>query len=591
MSKAIIIDYDAKRGHFVIAAPIWANDAIRALPNRKFNKSGKVWTAPAIRVNIQAMEFTLGGASWSRLALDKLAEVKSSVAGSVAPALPFPLHYQFKTQPFKTQIAALHKAYGRPAFAFYKEMGTGKSKTFIDLACASRMGNLIHNALMLCPIAVRKNWVRELAIHSPFPVDTFLLDSSKPKEFEKWLNKPHDFKWLIVGIESLGISKKAFEMVCHYLERFPKTMACVDEAHLIKSHNAVRSQRCHEFGRHSAMRVIMTGTPIAKGVMDLYGQFEFLDPNILGVGDYYSFRNRYAVMGGFENKEIISYQNMDELMEIVNPFVCQVRKEEALPDLPPKLYTRRYVTMTPEQTKHYATMVKDKRVTHGDRSLTVKNALGKALRLQQITGGFVPLDEIDLFTEKKYVVCEPIGIVNPKVRDVLEVCEELDGQSIIIWCAFRPEIDAVAAALREKYGDDDVVEVHGGIDENQRDINVNELFQKKKATKLVANASTGGTGLTMTAAEVEYFYSNTHNFIQRQQAEDRAHRAGQKKSVLIIDCISQIDHGGKLVDTVDMLPILSNEQKKDLSEYIKGEIDRLAAQGIADPFETLAYTG
>lgn len=578
----IVIDYDARKGQFIIGCPIWANDVVRAIPSRRFMPKDKLWSAPAIRTNVNYMELNLKSASWSQLALEKLAEVKNAVGNAVAPALPFPLHYPFKTQPFRTQRLALEKAFGRTAFAFFKDMGTGKTKTLIDLACASRQHGLIETVIIICPIAVRKNWQREIAIHSPFPVDSYLLNTAKIKDFESWMNRPHDFKWLIVGVESLGIAKSANEAVLGFLLKFKKTMTAIDESHKIKTHNAIRSERCHTIGRHSAYRVIMTGTPIAKGVMDIYSPFEFLDPNIIGCGDFYSFRNRYAVMGGHESREIIGYQNMDELMEIINPFIYQVRKEEALPDLPPKLYTRRYVTLTEEQTKHYRTMAKDKIVISGDLQMVVKNALTKAMRLQQITGGFLALQSTDPLTQQPITITEAIGTRNPKLQDVLEFCEEIGDKSVIIWCAFKPEIDAVVAALRDRYGHDDVVEVHGGRTEAQRDHDVNELFEKRKATKLVANLQTGGTGLTMVAAEAEYFFSNTHNFVDRQQGEDRAHRKGQTKNVLIADVISQINFNSALYDTVDILPVESNEVKKDLAEYVRGRIDELAARGVSD---------
>ncbi len=581
--KLIIIDYDATKGLFFIAAPKWANGIVRDIPSRRFSPRSGLWSAPGTRLNCKFMEQNLGDASWSRLALDKILQVKSAIGNMVAPALPFPNFYKFKTEPFKTQRTGVERAFGRSSFMFFKDMGTGKTKTFIDLACASRMFPLIETVLLICPIAVRKNWVRELAIHSPLPTDVLLLNSDNRKEFDAWLNKKHDFKWFIIGVESLGISKKADDMMLDFMRKYPKTMMCVDEIHTIKNHAAVRSKRAQTAARYAPYRIGMTGTPIGKGVMDLFGMFEYLDPDILGTGDFYSFRNRYAVMGGFENKMITGYQNMDELMEIINPFVYQVRKEEALPDLPPKMYTKRYIALTAEQTKHYKTMAKDRIIFNEDgRQKIVANVLEKVLRLQQIAGGHAPWSTLDPFDDKIKVVVEPIGDVNPKVRDVVEFCKSIDG-SVIVWCAFRPEIEAVAAALRAEFGDDNVVEVHGGISEDQRDVNVNELFQKKKATKMVANAATGGTGLTMTAAEYEYFYSNTHHMIARLQAEDRAHRKGQEKSVLIVDAITQIQSkDGSMVDTVDGLICLSNDEKVDLSEYVRGEIDKLAARGESD---------
>jgi SNF2 family DNA or RNA helicase len=578
------IDYCPKKGNFMISTPPWNTVKVRDIPSRRFNNTTKVWHAPATRVNVQFIEMTFKDADWSRLALDKLAECRSDVGKLIAPALPLPLHYQYKTEPMRTQRTALERAFGRNSFAFFKDMGTGKTKTFIDLACMSRMHPLVDAVVMVCPVALRKNWIREMAIHCPLPYDIYIMNSDKPKEYEEWLNKKHDFKWLIVGVESLGISARPYEMLLEFLRRFPRSIMGVDEATKIKNHKALRSQRMQAAARHAAIRIVMTGTPIAKGVMDLYGYFEFLDPDILGVGDFYSFRNRYAVMGGYENKAITGYQNMDELMEITAPFIYQVRKEEALPDLPPKVYTMRYVNLSPDQAKHYKTMARDKMVRSDDgREKRVENALEKALRLRQICANFLALEDIDedVITGKRYVRTEPIAKVSPKVADLMDFLEEYD-KPMIIWSAFRAELDAVVTALRDKFGHDEVVELHGGIGEEQRDINVNVLFQGGKARFVVAMAAVGAMGLTMTRAECEFYMSNTHSFIDREQSEDRAHRKGQTKSVLYVDQISQIEVKGVSVDTIDMHVYNSNMQKKDLSEYIRDEIARLEREGHKD---------
>lgn len=577
----ISINYEPLKGKFTITAPIWLNDKVRSIPSRRFNKTQNNWHAPATRLNIMHMERELSGASWSRLALEKLAEVKSNLNRVAAPALPWPLHYKFKTEPMPTQRIACERAFGRPAFAYFKDMGTGKTKTLIDLACASRMHPLIEAVLIICPIGLRENWVRELAIHSPLPVSPLLLNSDRPQDFEKWLNTPHDFKWLLVGVESLGISTKAYDMVLQYLTKTRgRVLTAIDESSKIKNHAALRSTRSHFIGAQSAIRIPMTGTPLAKSVMDLYSQFEFMDPDILGVGDFYSFRNRYAVMGGYEGKEMIGYQNIDELMEVIAPFVYQVRKEEVLPDLPPKSYTQRRVRMTTAQSKYYRQMAKDRRVLGDDgRGSSVKNVLGVSLRLQQIAGGHVPMEIGNPFDDTVKVVAERIDGKNPKIDDLLEFCEEFDGQ-MIVWAAFRPEIDWAVTALREKYGHDQVVECHGGIDAATRDVGVNEIFQSGRARFVVGNVATGGMGLTMTAATCEFYMSNTHNYIDRAQSEDRAHRKGQTNAVLYVDQIAQIDMGrGEWKDGIDAAIVASNNGKKDLATYIKGQIDEVHKRG------------
>ncbi len=581
----IRIDYAPTKGKFVIEAPPWENSRIRDIPSRVWHPGSKTWQVPGTRVNVSYMEFVFKDANWTKLALEKLAEIRNSLGNLIAPALPFPLFYKFKTDPMKHQRTALERAFGRTSFAYFMDMGTGKSKVYIDLAGASRMHGLIETVIMVCPVALRKNWLRELEIHCPIPYDVYILNSDDQKGFAAWLAKPHDFKWLIVGVESLGISERPYNMMLDFIRKYPRTMMGVDESSKIKNHKALRSQRCQKAARHVPYRIVMTGTPIAKGVMDLYGHYEFLDPDILGVGDFYSFRNRYAVFGGYDNKEIVGYQNMDELMDVIAPFVYQVRKEEALPDLPPKIRTLRYVPMTADQTKHYKTMLRDKRVDSADgRDKAADNALEKALRLRQITSNLIALQDVeeDALSGRREVRTERISKINPKIADLMDFLEEFDGR-MIVWSAFRPEVADITAALRAKFGDDQVVELHGGISEEQRDINVNELFQKGKARFVVGMAVVGGMGLTMTMADCEFYMSNTHSFIDREQSEDRAHRKGRKGSVLYVDQIAQINVGkGVMMDTIDMLVYQSNVNKKDLSEYIRGEIARLEREGFKD---------
>lgn len=302
--------------------------------------------------------------------------------------------------------------------------------------------------------------------------------------------------------------------------------------------------------------------------MDLFAQFEFLDPDIIGMGDYYSFRGQYAIMGGFQEKQIIGYQNLEELMEIIEPFVFQVRKDEVFPDAPPKIYIRREVKMNKEQERLYKSMKKDKMVQTGNKELLVQNTLERMLRLQEITGGIVsyaiPEEEQVAKGPKFYREYIPGG--NPKLEEVLDVTEEYDGPTIV-WCAYKEEIFLVAKALREKYGEDQVVELHGDIDEDTRDINVNVLFQGRKARFLVGNAATGGMGLTMSVAEIEIYFSNTFNYIDREQSEERAFGPDKKNGTIIVDIVAE--------RTVDEHIVGALERKQDLAEYVRGTIDDL----------------
>ena len=223
--------------------------------------------------------------------------------------------------------------------------------------------------VVLTKYSLRRNICAEFVKHSPLSEEdaaTFYPDLSMVsgrKKADQFILDKKNFKVLAIGLESLQNGEKkgrAYE----YTERFLLTHNCmlvVDESHLIKGHKSIRTANSCTLGNLAKTKIIGTGTPISHGPLDLYSQFDFLDPNIIGVGDFYSFRNRYAQMGGYDNKEVIGYNNIDELMEILKPWVFQVTKEEMMPDLPPKIYLgSREVKMQPEQAKLYKKIKKDK---------------------------------------------------------------------------------------------------------------------------------------------------------------------------------------------------------------------------------------
>lgn len=557
----ITIDYDHKKGRFLLDSPPWMVNIMRAIPNRRWDGRAKLWTAPGIRANVDHIRANLKEATFT--------EVAAKYISAYVPVKPvannvFPSWYKFKTEPYKHQVEALNKIYSLRTAGLFMDMRTGKTKVVIDSHVAMRMEGLINSVLLICPLSIRKNWLREINTHSPIEIDVYLLDTSKPKKFEEWYNTPHDFKWLIVGVESLAAGS-AINYAKKFLNSSIKASCVVDESSKIKTHSANRSKNCVSLGRMAEYRTIMTGTPIANGPLDLYMQFEFLDPDIIGVGDFYSFRNRYAVMGGYESREVVGYQHLDELVEIVSPFVFQVRQKDVL-EIPDKIKMVRTVIMTAEQEKMYKQMKRHKVARSGDKQLIVQHALEHTLRLQEIAGGTITYEIQNPEPRGPKVRREKIPGKNAKIEELMQVTRDYDGQTIV-WCAYRNEIDWVVEALRNEYGAGQVVEIHGDVDENQRDINVNELFQGGKVRFIVGNAATGGMGLTMSKAMVEIYYSNTFNFIDREQSEERATGLNKPKGVVVVDLITE--------GTVDELVYEALSNKKDVSEFVRTSIDQV----------------
>lgn len=587
-TKHTTVDYDDKRGRFIIKCPVWDNNRVRSLPNRRWSKANGCWHAPAIRSNIdflQSMYTESATTLVTDAAKDKINNYTEARKGRAKVGV-FPAYYGFKRQPRDKQREALEKTYGLNAVALFMDMRTGKTKVVIDWACAMRIEGRVDRAILICPLSLRKNWVREFIKDAPIPIDAYLLDTSKPKEFDRWLAHKHDFKWLLVGVESLAAGK-AIEFAKRFALTSTKMLVAVDESSKIKTPSAKRSENAVSIARMCEHRMIATGTPLTKNPLDLYMQYEFLDPDIIGLGDYYSFRARYAEMGGYEGREVIGYNNLDELIELVSPFTFQVRQHEVFQH--DKTRVVREVPMAAEQKRLYKELKSKSRLglLGSDLELVVQNVLEKSLRLQEISGGFVSYQRTDEELEKMRALWGPakklprtyrvpIPGPNPKLNDLLDACEEYDGQTII-WCAFKDEIYAIRDALINKYGPGSVVELHGDVDEQQRDVNVYEIFQKQRARFIVGNTATGGMGLTMDAAENIFFYSNTYNFVDREQGEERGTAAG--KNTLIVDFACE--------GTVDGLIMASNDEKKDLSEFIRGKIDEAKGRTAAAVLEEL----
>ena len=537
-------------------------DKIRSIPNRRWDSKRRVWTAPALRANASFMLEMFKRDCWDIVAYEAAKE--SVMRRSAAPVAKFRADYPYKTTPRSYQERAISLAWMKPCFAYYMDMGTGKTKTSIDLYSAYFMQGEVDRLLVLTKFSTRMNWVREFGIHCPVPHETYILDTSKPKAFDEYNGRDNgQLKVLIVGTESLAAGSATL-----YAEKFMNSSTrsgmIVDEAHMVKTHNAVRSKNAVKIGRGAKYKMIMTGTPVANAPLDLFMQFQFLDENIIGTGDFYSFRNRYAVMGGYEGREIIGYQNMEELIELVSPYVFQVRKSDVLTELPPKIYEVREVRFNEKQRELYKDLAKKNRAVMGDRGLTVNTVLERMLRLQEICGGIVTFERNpDIFDRSKYEHSRIPG-ENPKIEELISITEEYP-VSTIIWCRFIEEIHMVTQALEKKYGRDQVVQIYGEVSEEDRDRNVQELFQTKKARFLVGNASTGGTGLNMTAAELVVYYSNSFNYVERDQSEDRAHRMGQTKSVTYIDLIMEKSVDGMVLDAL--------KNKKNVSEFVRESIE------------------
>lgn len=522
------------------------------------------WTDGAAKVRDKLMRFEEESAAALKFKESVLA-VDIDVEGIV--------DYQFGTRPFKHQSKAFLLSRNAENYGLFMEQGTGKTKVVIDTACFLFKRGELDGVLIIAPNSVKSTWEEEIELHTPNTVDyecvVYRAGIVKMTRQGEVLPKTAELEsvlrptgatlpWLVMNVEAFSYDKG--EKLAKEFIGSRRVMVVVDESSRIKTPGAKRTKSITRVGREATFRRILTGTPVTQSPLDIYAQFTFLDPAILGYSSYYAFRNHFATIEGPYN-QVVAYNNMDELKALIEPFTFRVTRDECL-DLPPKLYATRRVELSKEQQKLYDQMRDDMIAELSEHErVTATIVLTQLLRLQQIVGGFAPVerDEDDQVVTKAYQLPGD----NPKVAALLDIAEDTQGK-IVVWARFRAEIALIAASLRKAYGNDSVAELHGGIEQEDRTKARHDFQNPDSPVRfLVGNQATGGLGITLTEAKTVVYYSNTFSLEERLQSEDRVHRIGQSKNVEYIDLVAR--------KTIDEKVVKALRKKKKYADLITGD--------------------
>jgi SNF2 family DNA or RNA helicase len=471
------------------------------------------------------------------------------------------MHYKFKTKPFAHQLKALEMSWDKKVFAYFMEMGTGKSKVLIDNMSILYDKGLINGALIIAPKGVYKNWFdSEIPTHMADHIEKTMVlwESSAGKSKEKELNtlfkSSYDLHILVMNVEALSTKKgKQFAekfLSCH------KTLMAIDESTTIKNPGAARTKNIIALGKNVLYKRILTGSPVTKSPLDLYTQCWFLDPWLLDQQSYYSFRTRYALMkkimvSGRQIEIVVGYRNLGELSEKIKPFSHRVLKDDCL-DLPPKTYMKRTIQLTEEQQKVYKQMKEIALATLNGKLTTTHNVITQLMRLHQITCGHFKSD--DGQTQK---------IANNRLDELMDVLSEMEGKAVI-WAHYRYDIEVIVEAIKKEYGDNSVVTYYGDTTTDDRQKAIKLIQDKDSPVRfIVGTPQTGGYGITLTGASTMIYYSNGYDLEKRQQSEARIDRIGQEKPMTYIDIIAE--------KTVDEKIVKALRTKVDIATQIMGE--------------------
>jgi len=471
------------------------------------------------------------------------------------------MHYKFKTKPFAHQLKALEMSWDKKVFAYFMEMGTGKSKVLIDNMSILYDKGHINGALIIAPKGVYKNWFdSEIPTHLPSHIEKTMVlwESSAGKSKEKELNtlfkSSYDLHILIMNVEALSTKKgKQFAekfLSCH------KTLMAIDESTTIKNPGAARTKNIIALGKNVLYKRILTGSPVTKSPLDLYTQCWFLDPWLLDQQSYYSFRTRYALMrkimvNGRQIEIVVGYRNLGELSEKIKPFSHRVLKDDCL-DLPSKTYMKRTIQLTEEQQKVYKQMKEIALATLNGKLTTTHNVITQLMRLHQITCGHFKSD--DGQTQK---------IASNRLNELMDVLSEMEGKAVI-WAHYRYDIEVIVEAIKKEYGENSVVTYYGDTTTEDRQKAIKLIQDKDSPVRfIVGTPQTGGYGITLTGASTMIYYSNGYDLEKRQQSEARIDRIGQEKPMTYIDIIAE--------GTVDEKIVKALRTKVDIATQIMGE--------------------
>jgi len=470
------------------------------------------------------------------------------------------MNYKFKTKPYAHQLTALEKSWNKENFAYFMEMGTGKTKVLIDNLAMLYDKGKIDGALIIAPKGVVKTWYeQELPTHLPNHIDnvSVLWQSNITKSQQEKLNSILENEMLlhilVMNVEALS-TEKGVNFARKFINSH-KTLMAIDESTTIKTPTARRTKNIILLGKQAKYKRIMTGSPITKNPLDLYTQCEFLDPWLLDFTSYYAFRNRYAEMKtmhlrGRSIQVVSEFKNLGELSETVKTFSYRVLKEDCL-DLPPKNFIKRHITLTPAQKKVYEQMKKAAMAVLNGKVTTTMTVLTQLMRLHQITCGH--------FTADDGSVQE---VESNRLNELMSILEETEGKAII-WANYQRDVAQIIKHIEKKYGEGSIVDYYGLTPQEDRQDNIRKFQNDSNCRFLIGTPQTGGYGITLTQANTVIYYSNGYDLEKRLQSEDRAHRIGQKKTVTYVDLICE--------DTVDEKIVKALRDKINIASEVMGE--------------------
>lgn len=437
-------------------------------------------------------------------------------------------------------------------FGLLFEMGCGKTLTAIAIAGAGYQMGKVERLLIVAPTSVVAVWPKELQEYAKFKYTCKTLLGEKKqriKQIDDLLKFP--FKALKVAV--INYESTWRPEILEKLKEFDADMVIADESQRIKTYDTAQSKAMHELGDQARYKLILSGTPVQTAAIDIWSQYRFLDKTVFG-DNFFKFRGRYAIMGGYGNKKIVGYKDLEGLIKKEHSIAFRVTKDEAL-DLPEQTFETRKIQFSQKEKNLYERIKKDSYAElDGGGHITATTVLTRLLRLQQLAGGFLVQDDAQ----------KPQLVSRAKLDALADIIEDYvigSGKKLVIFARFIAEVKAIME-LADKVLPKELkqVAIYGDIKKEDRGDIVKQFQEDPKTVLFIGQIDTAGTGITLTAADTCVYYSKNFNYATYSQSLSRIHRIGQR------NCCTYIDL--EIEGTIDELISKALSRKEDMAKTV-----------------------
>ena len=433
------------------------------------------------------------------------------------------------------------------------DMGLGKTVQTLALLAHEREENPGFASLLVMPTSLIYNW--ELEAKKFTPELKILVYSGSQRNKDPWKFRGYDVVLTSYGIVRMDIAQ---------LNEFYFNYVILDESQAIKNPNSNIATAVNKL--KSKRRLILTGTPVENGTMDLWSQMNFVNPGLLG--NQLVFKKQFL-------QPIEKQHDKDKaarLHAMIKPFILRRLKSQVAKDLPEKIINVKYSDMTSEQEKVY----EEVKTYYREKIIGELAGTGRGNQQFTLLRGLTQLRQI---ANHPKLVREDYSGESGKLEDITYMLQETisENHKVLVFSQFVRHL----AIVREFLENENIPYAYldGATKDRQAQV---EKFQTDDNCKVfLISLKAGGVGLNLTKAEYVFLLDPWWNPAVEAQAIDRAHRIGQENKVIIYKFISRGSVEEKIMALQDRKLALAGELISNEESFMKS-LDNADIRALLD---------